>query len=277
MGGRKERVGPCRPCLLPPPTAHRHVLDDRLGARAVLEADGVADLCAQPHAHLLGDALRNRHRCDAARLRAADHAARRVPRLKQVLRELRRLARARLPDDDEHLVRRDGSEELRLELEDGQRLALLLDGQRRALPHGDVLADGLGLPLGHAGGPGGEAHAEVAQLLREVPVARRSHGVLPRALQVFRDGVEELVALLLLDLAPLLRERRLRHGCTLQRAVGVCDELHGRHLFRAARVAREEGRLLVLQLELELVLGIDLAADAREPAAVGVVVGAVRD
>ena len=71
--------------------------------RAVLEADAVADLLAEPAPKLLGDALGDAHRRDAARLRAAELAAGRVAGLGQVLRHLRRLAAARLADHDEHL------------------------------------------------------------------------------------------------------------------------------------------------------------------------------
>jgi len=49
-----------------------HVLDERPLRGAVLEADGVAHLLAQLHAHLLGDARRHAHRGHAPRLRAAD-------------------------------------------------------------------------------------------------------------------------------------------------------------------------------------------------------------
>ncbi len=53
--------------------------------------------------HLLGDALCDGHGSDAAGLRAPDLAPAGVPALRQVLRHLRRLAAARLPNHHQYL------------------------------------------------------------------------------------------------------------------------------------------------------------------------------
>ena len=72
--------------------AVRHVLDDGIVARAILKADGVANLLPQLDAHLLAHTRRNAHGCYAARLRAPDLSDLRIPDLMQVLRQLCRLA-----------------------------------------------------------------------------------------------------------------------------------------------------------------------------------------
>ena len=63
-----------------------------------------AHLLPEPAAELLGDAFRDRHGGDPAGLRAPDLPPHRVARLRQVLRDLRRLPRSRLPDHDQDLV-----------------------------------------------------------------------------------------------------------------------------------------------------------------------------
>ena len=82
----------------------RHVLDDGLVGGAVLEPDGVAHLLPEQAPELLRHALRHRHGRHAPRLRAPDLAPRREPRLRDVLRELRRLPRPRLADHDQDLL-----------------------------------------------------------------------------------------------------------------------------------------------------------------------------
>ena len=59
---------------LPEQHSVRHVLDDSLIGRAVLESDGVADLLPEQAAKLLRHALRHRHGRHPARLSAADLA-----------------------------------------------------------------------------------------------------------------------------------------------------------------------------------------------------------
>jgi hypothetical protein len=86
--------------------AVRHVLDLGLGTGAVLEADRVANLFAEPATNLFGDALGDRRRRDTTRLRAANLAAVGKALLGQELRHLRRLARSRLADDDQDIVLR---------------------------------------------------------------------------------------------------------------------------------------------------------------------------
>lgn len=60
-------------------------------------------LLPQAHALLLRHALGDAHGRHTARLRAADLAALREACLLEVLRHLRRLAAARLPDHHQHL------------------------------------------------------------------------------------------------------------------------------------------------------------------------------
>ena len=60
--------------FLPEQHSVRHVLDDGLVGRAVLEPDGVADLLPEQAAELLRHALRHRHGRHPPRLSAADLA-----------------------------------------------------------------------------------------------------------------------------------------------------------------------------------------------------------
>ena len=87
-----------------------HQLDAGAGRQPVLEADLVADDLAERRLQLLGDALGDARRGDAARLRVADQAAavgaRPRPSAERDLRQLRRLARAGLAADDDDRVRR---------------------------------------------------------------------------------------------------------------------------------------------------------------------------
>ena len=70
----------------------------------VREADLVADRLAERRVELLRDARRHGARGDAARLRVADEAVHAAPELEADLRQLRRLAGARLAADDDDLV-----------------------------------------------------------------------------------------------------------------------------------------------------------------------------
>ena len=114
-----------------------HVLDDGLLGRAVLESNAVADLVPELGVELVRHTCRHTHGSDATRLRAADlHALGGVAVLVQILRNLRRLARARLADDDEDLVIAHGLQKLLAVVVDGQCLAVSQDLL--------VLAHGLG-------------------------------------------------------------------------------------------------------------------------------------
>lgn len=81
-----------------------HVLDLGLGARAILETNGVADLLAETASDLLGDTLGDRHSGDTTRLGAADLELVGESSFGEVLGHLSRLARSRVSDDDEDLV-----------------------------------------------------------------------------------------------------------------------------------------------------------------------------
>ena len=84
--------------------AVRHVLDLGIGTRAVFEPDRVPDFLPEAAPDLFGDALGDRHGGDSTRLRAANLEPVGVPRFGEVLRHLRRLARAGVADNDEDLV-----------------------------------------------------------------------------------------------------------------------------------------------------------------------------
>lgn len=114
---------------LPQEHTIRHILDDGLIRRAILKPNRVAHLVAESASHFLGDTSRNRHGGYSTRLRTADlEAAFGETAFVQVLRELSRLARARLAFDDDDLVLPYGVEELLAPFVDGERLADLVDG-----------------------------------------------------------------------------------------------------------------------------------------------------
>ena len=81
-----------------------HELDDRVARRLVGEPDFAADLAAERHVQLLGHAPRHRRRRHAPGLRAGDLAAVAATRRETHLRKLRRLARARLAREHQHLM-----------------------------------------------------------------------------------------------------------------------------------------------------------------------------
>jgi hypothetical protein len=79
---------------------HGRGLTEALG-EAHLIADGPTDLAAD----LLGDARGDGRRRDASWLGVADHALETAAKLQAQLRQLGRLARARIAADDDHLER----------------------------------------------------------------------------------------------------------------------------------------------------------------------------
>ena len=81
-----------------------HQPHERVLARAVAEAHGVADGLAERHAQLLGDPLGDGARGEPARLRVRDRAAHAAAELQAQLGQLRRLARAGLARHDDDLV-----------------------------------------------------------------------------------------------------------------------------------------------------------------------------
>jgi translation initiation factor 6 (eIF-6) len=83
----------------------RHVLQDGVLARLVLETNAVSDLLAELDVHLLGHTLRNGHGSDTTGLRAGNHLGVLVGEVveEHELRNLRRLSGTRLTDEDEDL------------------------------------------------------------------------------------------------------------------------------------------------------------------------------
>ncbi len=85
--------------------AVRHHAQPRLRRALVGEPHLIADLVAQPYAHLRGDAFRHGAGREPARLRMHDlPAMRAAAKLQQDLRQLRGLAGTRLAGDDHHLA-----------------------------------------------------------------------------------------------------------------------------------------------------------------------------
>ena len=89
-----------------------HQPHERLLARAVAEAHRVPDGLAERHAQLLGDPLRDGAGGEPARLGVADRAAHAAAELEAQLRQLRGLARARLPRDDDDLMVADRGQQI---------------------------------------------------------------------------------------------------------------------------------------------------------------------
>lgn len=235
---------------LPEQHTVRHVLDHSLGRRAVLESNRVPNLLAESASKLLSHALRHGHRRHAPRLSAPDPSPAGVTALRQVLGHLRRLTGSGLADDHEHLVIVHRLDELVPQLENRERLALRLHGQGRLLAKRGRLSERLHLPLGHL--VPSQAHAP--ELRGEVPLASLRHGILPRPVEVLRDGLQRRPLLLLLELPPLLRQRALRHRRALQTPVRVLHDLDRRHVPAICRLPRQERRLVLVDLNLNLLL-----------------------
>ncbi len=120
-----------------------HQPHEGLGAAAVAEAHRVADRLAEWHAELVGDPLGDRARGQPPRLRVRDRALDAAAELEADLRQLRRLARAGLPRDDDDLVVADRRQQVVLALGDRQ-LRRVADGR-----HGGAPALDERLCLGH--------------------------------------------------------------------------------------------------------------------------------
>ena len=100
----------------------------------IVEADGLADA----HVELGREPARDGLRRDAPRLRVADHAFDAAAGLEAELRQLRRLAAARVAADDDDAMRLDRREQLLARRRDRQRLRILEPIARRS-PRGDDL------------------------------------------------------------------------------------------------------------------------------------------
>lgn len=85
---------------------------------------------------------------------------------------------------------------------------------------------------------------------------RRRHRVEPRLVDVARLGVGLVARLLRAQLAPLLGERGAGHRGTVEAAVGRLDNLDGRELERALALALEERRVGLVDLDVELLVGL---------------------
>mmetsp|Transcript_57108 Transcript_57108/g.185614 ORF Transcript_57108/g.185614 Transcript_57108/m.185614 type:complete len:354 (-) Transcript_57108:1179-2240(-) len=107
-----------------------HVLDDGFVRGDVFEADGVTNRGSQLAVHLVGHALGHGDGSHSSGLGATDEAVDCVVSLVEVLRELRGLTRACLSDADHDLVLPQQVQQLFPNLEDGQRLPLLVEGLR---------------------------------------------------------------------------------------------------------------------------------------------------
>ena len=108
-----------------------HQLDVGLRREGLGEADLEAHVAAQGRGQLLGDPCRHAAGGDAAGLRVADQAVDPAAQLQADLRQLRRLARARLAADDHHLVVADGAADLVASGRDGQ---IVVVANRRHAP-----------------------------------------------------------------------------------------------------------------------------------------------
>lgn len=101
----------------------RHVVQDRLVTRAVLETNRVPDFVPDSHADLLRDSSGDRHGGDSTRLGAGDlEPVLAVAGFHEVLGELGRLARSGFGLNDEDLVLGDSLEELLPECKNGKGL-----------------------------------------------------------------------------------------------------------------------------------------------------------
>mmetsp|Transcript_25412 Transcript_25412/g.71747 ORF Transcript_25412/g.71747 Transcript_25412/m.71747 type:complete len:565 (+) Transcript_25412:2045-3739(+) len=150
-------------------------------------------------------------------------------------------------------------EQLVPQLENRQTLPLLLDGPRRLLPEGHGLRDVQLLPLGELVG----ALPQAAERLRDGTLARFRPRVLPGAVHVLGDGVEQTLLHRLPRLASLLGQARLRRGRAGEAAVRLLDDLDGVQLQPPLRrLAAQEDRLPLLELDLEVLLDVAVGEQA---------------
>mmetsp|Transcript_10769 Transcript_10769/g.44559 ORF Transcript_10769/g.44559 Transcript_10769/m.44559 type:complete len:210 (-) Transcript_10769:2539-3168(-) len=85
-----------------------------------------------------------------------------------------------------------------------------------------------------------------------MPVALGRHGILPRAREVPGHGIHLRLLQLLHHLAALLGQRAGSHRRALHAAVWVGHDADGAHLERLRCLAREECRLGLVELDLDL-------------------------
>mmetsp|Transcript_12415 Transcript_12415/g.45918 ORF Transcript_12415/g.45918 Transcript_12415/m.45918 type:complete len:338 (+) Transcript_12415:1294-2307(+) len=117
------------PQRLPQEHPISQVLDHRVRPRDVLEANRVAHGRSELAAHFLANPSSDGHGSDASRLRAChDHVVLRVAVLVEILRELRRLAAARFPHDDDDLMLPHHAEQVLPHAVHRQVSSLLRDG-----------------------------------------------------------------------------------------------------------------------------------------------------
>ena len=120
--------------------AVRHDLDERRRARLIREAHLETDGLADAHVELRGEPARNGLRGDAPRLRVTDHPENAAAGLEAELRQLRRLAAARVAADDDDAVLRDRLEQLGTRGRDRQLLRVLEPIARRPPRRDDLVA-----------------------------------------------------------------------------------------------------------------------------------------
>ena len=94
---------------------------------AVFETDVVADLVAKFNSLFLRNPGSNTHRRNPPRLSTPDQPLPRIPNLMQILRDLRRLPRSRLPHEYQQLIIPDSLQELLSKRVYRQLLPLQLD------------------------------------------------------------------------------------------------------------------------------------------------------
>mmetsp|Transcript_2444 Transcript_2444/g.7118 ORF Transcript_2444/g.7118 Transcript_2444/m.7118 type:complete len:297 (-) Transcript_2444:603-1493(-) len=189
-----------------------HVLDYGLFGGNVLETDGISDLFTQRTAKLLGDTFGDGNGGHPSWLRTTNDAVLSNAHLRHVLRHLGRFTGTSFTNHNQNLILGDGAHELGLEAVDREAFALVLDGLVGNNAIGQRLGLGLLLPFRCTIE---RTHVDTAQLLRKVSLAGLGKRILPRAVEILGNGIDELVGLRLAQLPSLFGKGRLLHGRTL--------------------------------------------------------------
>ena len=236
---------------LPEEHAVCHVLYHRLLTGDVLETDQISNLLPKPTPILFRHPLGHAHGRHTTWLGAPNLPPHAQPLLRQVLRDLSGLPAPSLPNDDKDPVVLDGLHQTLLELVDGEALSLLQQGHLGLLAVGRLYpAKGGPLPLGKV-----RRGCQLLEVVGQVALPSPSwQWIYPGLVDVAWHVVHLCLSLCLSQLPPLLGQGTLGQCCSLQGTIRVLNDLHGAVVGGELCLSPQEGRLLLHQLYLHVLI-----------------------